>query len=240
MIRRTGLLLLGWLACGAAYAAGGEPIYGFEPNLDNRASLQHGAALFMNYCSGCHSLQYLRYRRLATDLGIPEPIMEENLVFADVQLGSHIETGLPERSAEWFGKAPPDLTLVTRHRGADWVYSFLMSFYLEPSAPTGVNNLQFPNTAMPHALAPLQGYQKLVGDAHGHGAGGPDFKLVQQGRLSPAEYQDAVADITNFLVYAGEPAKLVRYALGFKVILFLLVFTVLAWLLKREFWRDVH
>lgn len=213
--------------------------YHFEPNLDNEASLQRGAKLFMNYCSGCHSLKYVRYKRFVTDLGIPPEIVKENLMLGDASLHDRIGGGLPERSAEWFGTAPPDLSLVARSRSPSWIYSFLLTFYLDDSRPTGVNNLVMENTAMPFVLAPLQGYQKLV-DA-GHGAGEkPQFKLVKKGRMTPEQYKQAVADITNFLVYVGEPAKMVRYDLGIKVVAFLLVFTLLAWLLKREFWRDVH
>ncbi|MDN5937776.1 MAG: cytochrome c1 [Salinisphaera sp.] len=240
MMWRIGILLLGGLLSSAAVASEGGTVYDFSANLSNQRSLQRGFALFMNYCSGCHSLKYLRYERVSEDLNIPEAIMEENLMFADVQMGAHIETGLPDRSADWFGKAPPDLSLAARHRGAAWVYSFLLTFYLDPDSTSGVNNLQFPNTAMPAVVAPLQGFQKLVDEAHGHEGEGPQFKLVQKGRLSPAEYERAAADLTNFLVYAGEPVKLFRYALGGKVIAFLIFFTVLAWLLKREFWRDVH
>lgn len=238
---RLAALCLG-ITAGAAAAAGGAIVpYDFNADLDNTASLQRGAKLFMNYCSGCHSLKYLRYQRLVTDLGIPPEIVQDNLIFSeDIEISDHITTGLPSRSQAWFGVAPPDLTLAARHRGPDWIYSFLLAFYLDEKSPTGVNNLVYPNTAMPHVLAPLQGYQSLVHEeGAGHGAA-PNFELVQKGALSPAEYQEVVADITNFLVYAGEPAKLVRYGLGFKVILFLIGFTILAWLLKREFWRDVH
>jgi ubiquinol-cytochrome c reductase cytochrome c1 subunit len=226
-----------------AWGAGGASVpFHFQPNLNNQASLQRGAKLFLNHCSGCHSLEYLRYNRLARDLGIPEDIVRENLMLTRGGFQGPIEGAMPAAKAEeWFGVAPPDLSLEARYRGADWIYSFLLSFYLDESTATGVNNLVLENTAMPHVLSELQGYQ-VLGGAHGegHGAGAPAFELVREGRLNQAEYRRVAADITNFLVYAGEPAKLVRYSLGVKVIFFLLLFTVFAWLLKREYWRDVH
>lgn len=232
----------------AAFAAGGESLpFHHDANLGNQASLQRGAKLFMNYCSGCHSLKYMRYQRIADDLDIPEEVMQNNLMLTGGKIHDTIQGTMPsEKAAEWFGKAPPDLSLTARSRGADWIYSFLLSFYLDDSRPSGVNNVVMSNTAMPAVLAPLQGYQTLEhgdegeGESNGEEHGAPQFKLAQEGQLSPAEYKTAVADITNFLVYVGEPAKLVRYALGFKVLIFLLLFTALAYMLKREFWRDVH
>lgn len=241
MMRRVVLMVVAGLIAPAAVAAGGGHMpYDFEPDLGNQASLQRGAKLYVNYCSGCHSLKYVRYKRFQTDLGIPREVIENNLMLGDAKIGSRIGLGLPERSSNWLSKAPPDLSLAARERGASWIYNFLRTFYLDESSNTGVNNLVLENTAMPHALAPLQGYQKLPESGGGHGEGGPGFEMVQKGSMSSSEYQRAVADITNFLVYVGEPAKMVRYSLGIKVILFLLVFTGIAWLLKREFWRDVH
>ncbi|MES1928309.1 ubiquinol--cytochrome c reductase, cytochrome c1 [Salinisphaera dokdonensis CL-ES53] len=233
-----------------AMAAGGASVpFHHETNLGNQASLQRGAKMFMNYCSGCHSLQYMRYKRIADDLEIPEEVMESNLMMTRGKINDTIQGTMPKEQAEqWFGKAPPDLSLSAREHGADWIYSFLLTFYVDESRPSGVNNLVVSNTAMPAVLAPLQGYQSLKheeegeseGGAHGGGHGEPQFELVQEGQLKPAEYRAAVADLTNFLVYVGEPAKLVRYSLGFKVIVFLLLFTALAYMLKKEFWRDVH
>lgn len=245
MMRRLVTILLVAAAPAAWGAGGGALPFEFDPNLGNEASLQRGAKLYMNYCAGCHSLQYLRYNRMAEDLGIPEEIVKNKLMLSGGQIHDHIVTSMPKGKAEeWFGKAPPDLSLVARSRGPDWIYSFLLSFYLDDSTATGVNNLVLANTAMPHVLAPLQGYQSHHADdggesSGGHG-GGPAFELVREGRLSEAEYRRAAGDITNFLTYAGEPAKMVRYGLGVKVISFLLLFTALAWLLKREYWRDVH
>jgi len=249
MMRRL-FFTLAMLVPLSAFAAGGESVpYHFDPNLGNQASLQRGAKMFMNYCSGCHSLEYMRYQRIADDLEIPEDVMENNLMLTQGKINDPIQGTMPaDKAEEWFGKTPPDLSLSARLHGADWLYSFLMSFYIDDSRPTGVNNLVMANTAMPAVLAPLQGYQALehADEGHdeaaeeGHGGGEPKFELVQEGQLNPAEYKAAVGDLTNFLVYVGEPAKLVRYSLGFKVILFLLLFTGIAYMLKREFWRDVH
>lgn len=246
MMRRQLLIALLLMMPLAALAAGGESVpFHHDENLDNEASLQRGAMMFMNYCSGCHTLQYMRYKRIADDLHIPEEVMENNLMMTRGQIHDPIEGTMPaDKAEEWFGVAPPDLSLTARARGADWIYSFLLSFYLDESRPTGVNNLVMDNTAMPAVLAPLQGYQALKhaenGEGGDHGEAGPQFELVQEGQLNPTEFRAAVGDLTNFLVYVGEPAKLVRYSLGFKVIMFLLLFTALAYMLKREFWRDVH
>lgn len=238
-MRGVALVLMAAVMIPAAWASEGGLPYQFEPNLDNQASLQRGAKLYMNYCSGCHSLKYVRYNTFVQDLGIPPEIVKQNLIIGDARIHDRIGLGLPERAASWFGTVPPDLSLVARARGPSWIYSFLRTFYLDESSATGVNNLVFESTAMPFVLAPLQGYQKLVASDHAE-HGPPTFELVQQGSMTPAEYRQAVADITNFLVYVGEPAKMVRYSLGVKVLFFLFLFTVVAWLLKREFWRDVH
>lgn len=235
MIRRLIVVAL-LLAPVAGVAAEGSLPYHFDPNLDDKASLQRGARLYMNYCSGCHTLTYMRYSTIAEDLGIPEDIMDANLMMTSDEFHAQIQGTMPDKSENWFGVIPPDLTLIARVRGADWLYSFLLSFYLDPSRPTGVNNLVMKNTAMPWVLWPLQGYRKLVqNDQHG-----PQFKLVQKGSMTPEQFRQAMRDLVNFLVYVGEPMKLFRYSMGMKVIFFLLIFTLLAYLLKREFWKDVH
>lgn len=246
MIRRLIITLL-ILAPATVMASGGESVpFHYKPNLGNEASLQRGAKLFMNYCSGCHTLQYMRYQRISEDLNIPEEMMTENLVMTRGKIHDQVLGTMPEKSSDWFGTTPPDLTLVSRwhSNGADWLYSFLLSFYLDDKTNTGVNNLVMENTAMPHALWPLQGFQKHEESEEehsgGHGAAEPNFEIVQAGSMDEQEYRRAVGDIVNFLVYVGEPAKMVRYSLGKKVIAFLMLFTLLAWLLKREYWRDVH
>ncbi len=245
MMRRpmVALLLCMLLASSVVNAApSGALPFEFDPNLDNEASLQRGAKLFMNYCSGCHSLQYMRYQTIADDLGIPEEIVENNLMMTRGQIRDAIDGTMPPASEDWFGVAPPDLSLTARVHGADWLYSFLLSFYLDDSRPSGVNNLVMDNTAMPAVLWPLQGFQALNEDG-GEGSEGShaaNLEVVKQGSMNQAEFRQATADLVNFLVYVGEPMKLTRYSLGIKVILFLLLFTGMAYLLKREYWRDVH
>ena len=245
-MKRLILALLVALPASAFASAGGGTAYTFEADLGNEASLQRGAAAFINYCSGCHSMQYLRYNRIATDLNIPEELVRKNLMFGTDKYGFPIEAAMPVKAEVWFGKIPPDLTLTARSRGDDWVYSFLKTFYLEEGRPTGVNNLTLAGASMPHVLGPLQGWQAHHAEEHhdaaagGHGPAAPQFEMIAEGSLSPKEYDRLVGDITNFMVYAAEPAKLKRYALGVKVILFLIIFTGIAYLLKREYWKDVH
>lgn len=233
------------LAPGLALAsAGAKAPYSYKPDMGNEASLQRGAAAYVTYCVSCHSMKYVRYNRLAQDLGIPENLVMKYLAPADAKTGDTIKTTLPPAAAAAFGRAPPDLTLIARSRGTDWFYSYLLTFYTDPSKPTGVNNLMLPGLSMPHVLAGLQGQQKLIEQKEGeHGGGhgtGPQFELVQQGSMTPEQYKQFVGDLTNFMVYAAEPAKMVRYGMGVKVILFLLLFTAMAYLLKKEYWKDVH
>ena len=205
---------------------------GFEVDLSNRAALQRGARTFVNYCVSCHSAEFMRYSRLAQDLGLTPKQVQANMVFNGGDANQVMKVAMRAKDgAGWFGQAPPDITLAARSRGADWLYAYLRSFYLDPSRPFGVNNTVFPNAAMPHVLAGLQGTQELH-DGH--------LKQVTPGALKPEEYDALVRDLVNFMVYMGEPAKLVRYGLGVKVLLFLLVFAGLAYMVKREYWRDVH
>jgi ubiquinol-cytochrome c reductase cytochrome c1 subunit len=213
-------------------AADGAALPGFKTDLSNRAALQRGARTFVNYCVSCHSAEFMRYSRVAQDLGLTPEQVQANMVFngGDVNQVMHVALGKKD-GAKWFGQAPPDLTLAARSRGADWLYGYLRSFYLDPTRPSGVNNVVFPNAAMPHVLAGLQGTQALQDG---------NLKPVAEGTLKPAEYDALVRDLVNFMVYMGEPAKLVRYSLGVKVLLFLLVFSGLAYMVKHEYWRDVH
>lgn len=212
-------------------------------DLKDKASLQRGAKYYVNYCLGCHSLKYSRYNRVAEDIGISEAQLEEFLLFGDAKSGELMTNALrPEDGEKWFGTAIPDLTLVTRWRDPDWVYTYLKSFYVDDSRPYGVNNLVFPDVGMPHILAGLQGVQEAVyqgdgHDEHGHIIG---LKLVEPGALTPAEYDNVARDITNFLTYVGEPIKLERRRLGIFVLLFLAVLGFLAYHLKKEYWKDIH
>jgi len=246
----SGLVVLaGFGVGGSATASGGGSHPYFAVDTANVAGLQRGARDFMAYCSGCHSLKYLRYNRVAQDLGIPEEMLKANLMFTSDKPGEAIVSAMPKNAAEWFGAQPPDLSLTARSRGADWVADYLQSFYLDPSRPLGVNNAVLPGASMPHVLWELQGWQAKVehhaaeGEGHGEAAaehGAKKFELVQRGKLSPEEYKKFVGDLTNFLVYAAEPGREHRKAVGWKVLAFLSVFFVLAYLLKKEYWKDVH
>lgn len=252
------LLSLTWFVAPGAHAAAGPIAEGgvnwlawkAGNEIDNLASLQRGARNFMGYCSGCHSLKYKRYSRMARDLRIPEADLEKYLLLPGAKKNDYITTSLSPADGEaWFGKAPPDLSLIVRARGADYVYQFLKTFYADPSSPTGVNNLALAGTAMPHVLADLQGVQNAVFQTvEVKGADGAvstqrafvKFEPGVPGALAAAEYDEFVRDTVNFLDYVGEPAQLVRRSVGIWVILFLLAFTAIAYLLKKEYWKDVR
>lgn len=215
-------------------------------NLDNRASLQRGAKLFVNYCMGCHSAQYMRYNRLSEDLGLTEPQVEQNLMFTAEKIFEPMEIAMRDvDQVSWFGIEAPDLSLVARARGPDWVYNYLRGFYLDPSRPNGWNNALFVNSAMPNPLWQLQGIRVPVYETRVNELGMEekvlvDLEFAREGKLSEAEFEQVARDIATFLEYVGEPAKMKREAMGIWVIVFIGFFTFLAWLLKREYWRDVH
>ncbi|MBA2237185.1 MAG: cytochrome c1 [Lysobacter sp.] len=231
------------LISASAFAATGSFLEQSGTDLDDRGSLQRGAKLYMNYCSGCHSLKYLRYSRIGEDLGLTEEQVQNNLNFTGVAVGEQIHTAMPTaESTEWFGQAPPDLSLVARVRGSDWVYTYLKSFYLDESRPVGWNNRVFPNASMPNPLWQLQGLQNAEYGELDPALGERPVKalaITQPGEQDEQAFNQTVRDITAFLEYAGEPAALKRESLGVWVILFLALFTFLAWLLKTEYWRDV-
>lgn len=227
---RTILLLV---TPGVLWASGAGVDVHVEVDLSNQQSLQRGARTFVNYCVTCHSAKYMRYSQMAEDIGLSEELVEANMLFTGRKVTDHMLVALtPEDAQRWLGHAPPDLSLVARSRGADWVYAYLRSFHREPDRPWGVNNPMLPGTTMPAILSGLQGEQEM--DEHGQ------LHQVSEGSLSTEEFDAMVTDLVSFLVYVGEPAKLVRGSIGVKVILFLLVFTLLAYLLKREYWKDVH
>jgi ubiquinol-cytochrome c reductase cytochrome c1 subunit len=250
---KTLLAAATFAVAGQAFAEGHELPYRFKPDTANEASVQRGARNFMNYCSACHSMRLLRYSRIGQDLGISDELLKANLMFTSDKIGDHILSAMPgDTSKAWFGQQPPDLTLEARYRGADWVYNYLLTFYVDPSRPLGTNNLVLPGASMPHVLWELQGLQvkkaeAAEGEEHGaaeHGEaqhhGGAPLELSTKGKLSPDDYKKFVADTVNFMAYAAEPGKAHRVAVGGKVILFLLLFTVLAYFLKKEYWKDVH
>ena len=245
MLTKKIVLLAVLLAPGAALAATTAHLDDAGTDIHNSASLRRGARNFVEYCLGCHSAQYVRWNRIAADLGITEEDLEAHLMLAGAKPFDTLVSAMPAAQAtEWFGNAPPDLSLIARSRGTDYVYTFLRSYYADPARPTGVNNLVLPNTAMPHVLAGLQGVKspkvELVtreGKAESHITG-----LVEgtPGQLSEAEFDEFVRDTVNFLDYMGEPVKAKREKMGVWVVLFLLVFWLLTYFLKKEYWKDVR
>jgi ubiquinol-cytochrome c reductase cytochrome c1 subunit len=245
LLRSLALVALAALGLGAvaARAAEGEGMEPANVRLDDMASMQRGARLFFNYCSGCHSLRYMRYSRIAEDLKLDEKDVSRDLIFTGAKIGDQAINHMPaDLSAKWFGKTPPDLSLEARARGPDWIYHYLKSFYLDESRPVGWNNAVFPNASMPNALWELQGLQVGVRKPAENG-GEPTIEKLEihtPGRQDAAAFDRTVRDITAFLTYAGEPAALQREAMGIWVLLYLAFFTFIAWLLKHEYWKDVH
>jgi ubiquinol-cytochrome c reductase cytochrome c1 subunit len=212
-----------------------------KPN--DRISLQQGARAFINYCMGCHSAAYMRYSRL-TDLDITEQQIKENLILTGAKVGDTMAIAMQKNDAkEWFGATPPDLSVIARSRGVDWLYTYLRTYYKDDSRPTGWNNLAFDKVGMPHVLWQLQGTQILKvsekEDAHGHKVEERKLVLISPGRLSPKDYDVFVADLVNYLAYMGEPAKTTRTQLGIIVLFYLAFMFVLFLLLKKEYWKDV-
>ena len=240
------VILFAMLPSLALAAGAGVHLDSANNDISDKASLQNGAKLFANYCLGCHSTQYQRYERVATDLGIPVDLMKENLIFdPETKIGSLMVNSMPpKQAANWFGAPPPDLTLVARVRGTDWLYTYLRSFYADPSRPFGVNNTVFPSVGMPHVLEELQGIPSAVFETHM--VDGEEVQVIVDietdgtGELSSGEYDNAVRDLVNFLEYSGDPVQLERHALGWWVMAFLVLFTIVVVLLKKEYWRDVH
>lgn len=251
-MKTVAALLLGMAAvlpAAQANEGAGHPY--FRVDTTNLAGLQRGARDFMSYCSGCHSMKYLRYNRMATDLGISEELLKTNLMFTTDKVGDTITTAMPKESADWLGQQPPDLSLTARSRGPAWISDYLQSFYIDASRPLGVNNTVYPGASMPHVLWELQGLQAKVvhheaaeGEHKAEGAEGhhegKKFDLVQPGKLSPEEYKKFVGDLTNFMVYAAEPARNKRVSTGWNVFFFLLIFFPIAYFLKKEYWKDIH
>jgi ubiquinol-cytochrome c reductase cytochrome c1 subunit len=258
-MKKAILILLCAALPGVSLAAGGEHVKlnAVKIDLNDKASLQRGARTFVNYCLSCHSMSYMRYNRMGQDLGISEELVKENLLFAADKTGALMKAVMPRDDAKrWFGTAPPDLSLVARSRGPEWFYTYMLSFYRDDRSPSGWNNVVFPHVAMPNVLFDWQGQQRAVyrteqlesvvekdgkkvkklteEQVFDH------FEIEKPGTMSSAEYEAAMRDLTNFMVYAGEPAKLVRYHVGIGVLVFLGIFFVFAYLLKKEYWKDVH
>ncbi|WP_022956613.1 cytochrome c1 [Perlucidibaca piscinae] len=197
--------------CGTLHECEKAPV-----NLHDKASLQHGAQLFLSYCSGCHSAKYMRYERIAQDLEIDPKLVEQYMMFTTDKIGDPIDAKVnPKDQAKWFGNAPPDLSLETRFRSPDWVYTYLLNFYPDDKRPFGVNNRVFKDVAMPHVLEPLER------------------------KLGPEAYEEAVGDLVNFMTYMAEPIRATRERMGFWVLLFLGILFIPVYLLNKEFWKDI-
>lgn len=251
-------------------SSGGPELQQANIDLNNHAAIQRGAKMFVNYCMGCHSAKYVRYK-LFTEVGLSEDDIKNNLMFTEGKIGDLMKIAMPEEDAgKWFGAPAPDLTLTARirHGGADWIYSYLKGFYTDPSRPMGVNNTIFPNVGMPHVLWQLQGINDPVYkyEVHhdGHSVAAFDteaeadafvkekgegyrlervvesLEMVQKGSLTPAEYDQVARDLATYLTYISEPMKLERQRMGVWVVLFLVVFSVIAYLMKKEWWKDIH
>ena len=252
MNKKLIICLLLCLPVFAQASEGGAHLEKADINLENKNSLRHGAKLFVNYCLSCHSASFMRYKRMGKDLGLSKKQVEDNMMFVAnfdkleegeaKKIGDLMTVAMRTDDAKkWFGTAVPDLTVVARARGADWLYTYLNSFYLDDKRPFGVNNTLFHGVSMPHVLWELQGLKKAVmkKDEHGEEVVS-ELVTVREGKLTEAEYKNAVNDLVNFLVYMGEPVKLERQRIGIFVMFFLAIFFIIAYLLKKEFWKDVH
>jgi ubiquinol-cytochrome c reductase cytochrome b subunit len=229
----------------SAYNCGTMPCDAFEADATDQPSLQRGAALYANYCMGCHSLQYSRHNRVARDLGIPEDLYKGNLVFdPEIKLGSLMTNSMDKGQAKiWFGATPPDLTLISRARQPEWLYTYLRAFYQDDLRPYGVNNRVYPNVGMPHVLMELQGLPACYDESGEMAAKASDcqkLEIATAGAMSPEQFDGAIYDLVNFLAYTAEPYKSDRLRIGTYVLLFLVIFFIFAWLLNREYWKDVH
>jgi ubiquinol-cytochrome c reductase cytochrome c1 subunit len=237
------------LATAQAQASSGAKLEKADIDPGNIASLQRGAANFMNYCSGCHSARYVRFNTIGKYLGLSEEELVDNLMFNAEKTFETIQASMPASdAARWYGTAPPDMSLMARAKGADYIYNFLKGFYLDPDSPTGVDNTVLAGTSMPHVLWELQGYQKALFLEHveTNSDGSTTtthefekFELVSTGKLDVEEYESFVRDTVNFLAYIAEPIRAERRKLGTWVLIYLLVFLIIARMLKKQIWKDV-
>lgn len=251
MMKRRWLVLLGWIGVSLAYASASMGI-NLQPitiDLQDKAKLQRGAKMFMNYCSGCHALRYMRYNRMAQDLGlttfdgeVDSDLLYSNLIFTKAKIQDPIQISmLPTDALKWFGIVPPDLSLTVRERSASWVYTYLKTFYVDKSRPFGANNLLIADVSMPNILEPLAGRYIAV-----NAENQPDPKaishllLIEKGSMNQHEFDSAVQDLVTFLAYVAEPVKLVRYHIGVMVLVYLGIFLIIAYLLKKAYWQRLH
>jgi ubiquinol-cytochrome c reductase cytochrome c1 subunit len=227
-------------------SGGGAQMEHADIDPDNINSLQRGAANFMNYCSGCHSAQYVRYKTIGNDLDLSDEMLIENLMFNAEKTFETIQASMPaDDAARWYGTAPPDLSLMARAKGVDHVYNFLKGFYIDSDSPTGVDNLQLPGTSMPHVLWELQGYQAAHFTEHNNEDGSvtttfEGFEQMTAGQMDSEDYDEFVRDTVNFLAYIAEPIRSDRRKLGVWVLMFLTFFLILSRMLKKQIWKDVN
>jgi ubiquinol-cytochrome c reductase cytochrome c1 subunit len=247
-------LLIGWALASAvavsAWAAGTGPALDKAPDrLHDLPALQNGAKLFVNYCLNCHSAAYMRYNRLR-DIGLTDTVIKENMLFATDKVGETMKAAIdPKQAKDWFGANPPDLTLITRSRsgpggsGADYLYSYLRGYYVDPSKESGWNNRYFPSVGMPHVLWELQGKREAIFETVKHGSEEVhEFKGYRQltpGTMTPVEYDSAVADLVGYMEWMGDPTQQARKRLGLYVLLFLAIMSYFTWRLNKAYWKDV-
>ncbi|MDY7218297.1 cytochrome c1 [Denitrificimonas sp. JX-1] len=259
MKKQIAALLLAALPLFGFAAGGAYPLDSVKIDLTDKAALQDGAQTFVNYCMGCHGAKFQRYERVANDLGISEELMMDNLVLTGAKYGDHMKSSMRESDGKaWFGAAAPDLTNVARVRGTDWLYTYLRTFYEDPSRPYGVNNKVFDSVGMPNVLVGLQGRQiigckqvqieengkkvfdPLTGTPVTQEACDQLTVVPNTGKLSEVEFDEKIKNLVTFLEYSANPVKLKSQRIGMYVLLFLAIFFVFAYLLKREYWKDVH
>ena len=239
------LVLAACFVSASGFAAGGAHVDSADIDPGNIASLQRGARNFMNYCSGCHSAQYVRYSTIGKHLGLSDEQLIDNLMFNAEKTYETIQSSMSRDDAlRWYGVAPPDMSLIARSKGVDYIYTFLKGFYVSPDSPTGVNNVALAGTSMPHVLAELQGYQAANFKVEESEDGSvtttfEGFEKLSEGSLDAEEYDDFVRDTVNFLAYISEPIRSDRIKLGVWVLMFLVFFYILASMLKKQIWKDV-
>ncbi len=244
-VSRLVILAACFIATQGFASGGGAKLASADIDPDNVKSLQRGAANFMNYCSGCHSAQYVRYKTIGKDLDLTEDMLVDNLMFNADKTFETIQASMPADDAKrWYGSAPPDLSLMARAKGADHIYNFLKGFYIDADSPTGVDNLVLPGASMPNVLWELQGYQAAHFEDHQNDDGSvtttfEGFEQLTPGTLDSEDYDEFVRDTVNFLAYIAEPVRSFRMVLGKWVIMYLIFFLIIARMLKKQIWKDV-
>lgn len=236
------LFVLAGMPAATLAATSAVPLDAVNIDLSDVKSLQNGARIFSKYCLSCHNAAFMRYNRIGQDLGFSDEQIKAELMFAGDKVGDLMKTAMPAADAKlWFGTVPPDLTDEARYRGPNWIYTYMRGFYRDEKSQTGWNNTVFPSVAMPHVLTDWQGVQRAVFKTDAGGVSVFDhFETERAGSMNKEQFDTAVRDLVNFMVYLGEPAKLVRYRLGVMVLAFLAFFLIFAYLLKKEYWKDVH